>query len=273
MLAKKGSNYLGKKAPGGKETLTVTITISDDGVIYPPFIIVKSASRVGPANPRYINQDSYPEAHYYQTRDGWMMAVAFQAYLEWLVGTLRRRRTTFPILLIVDGFSGHISIDISEYCKAHGVVLYCLPPNCTNILQPCDVTIMGPLKTYYTQEVRMWQMRSSPNACLTKYTFPEVLRQIMKRIKPEAIINGFAYTGISPRCGEEGPKTLRKLPEEVATTKEIMNNSLLMIASRPDKQVTGFFVQYADNTTTHVTRQQVEEKAKSLAVSEKNKNF
>lgn len=83
---------------------------------------------------------------------------------------------TFPVLLLVDGVSSHISLDVagiklvrlasipylititreSEFCRETRIILYALLPNTTHILQPADVAIFGPLKKKWFRGTRQW---------------------------------------------------------------------------------------------------------------------
>jgi len=48
-------------------------------------------------------------------------------------------------MLIVDGHSSHIAYPGVEYDLNHGIVVYCLPPHSTHLMQPLDVACFGPL--------------------------------------------------------------------------------------------------------------------------------
>ena len=40
-----------------------------------------------------------------------------------------------------------------EYCEAHQILPFCLPPHSTHLLQPLDVGMFGPLQHYYSTAV------------------------------------------------------------------------------------------------------------------------
>jgi len=48
-------------------------------------------------------------------------------------------------MLIVDGHSSHTAYPGVEYDLSHGIVVYCLPPHSTHLMQPLDVACFGPL--------------------------------------------------------------------------------------------------------------------------------
>lgn len=70
-----------------------------------------------------------------QSDSEWMVSATFYQYIAnvmypWLV----EHQVNFPLTVFLDGQK-----------KIH---LYCLPLNATHILQPCDVSIFKPLKSY-----------------------------------------------------------------------------------------------------------------------------
>ena len=52
---------------------------------------------------------------------------------------------SFKLLLTMDGYRGHLGVDISKKCLEKGVKLWLYPPNTTHILQPLD-QVFGPVK-------------------------------------------------------------------------------------------------------------------------------
>ncbi|KAJ8965439.1 hypothetical protein NQ314_004127 [Rhamnusium bicolor] len=62
-----------------------------------------------------------------------------------------------PVLLILDAHYSHTrNIDVIDLARANHVTIIVLPPHCTLKLQPLDKIFMGVLKTYYSEEVRVW---------------------------------------------------------------------------------------------------------------------
>nr|CAI5848360.1 unnamed protein product [Callosobruchus analis] len=72
-----------------------------------------------------------------------------------------------------------MTMNLSEFCDTHGIILYCLPPNTTHILQPADVSVFKPLKTEWKKTVREWQ-RHEVNKCVTKINFCRVFELALK---------------------------------------------------------------------------------------------
>lgn len=49
-------------------------------------------------------------------------------------------------MLVPDGHESHVDAEFDEYCKANNIVPHCLPPHSSDLDQPLDVGVFGPLK-------------------------------------------------------------------------------------------------------------------------------
>nr|CAI5865741.1 unnamed protein product [Callosobruchus analis] len=58
-----------------------------------------------------------------------------------------------PVLLFLDGHKSHINMELSKFCSEKGILLCCLLPSATHILQPCDVAIFKCLKNQWKKTV------------------------------------------------------------------------------------------------------------------------
>jgi hypothetical protein len=98
--------------------------------IQPPMIIISKSlpggpyHRQGPVNASYACSDS-----------GFMDQ---SLYHQWFVKTfLEHAVPARPLLLIQDGASSHISVDLIRSAIANDVILLCLPPKTTHFTQQC----------------------------------------------------------------------------------------------------------------------------------------
>lgn len=128
---------------------------------------------------RDVGLDWFSEATFSHSTSGWMDLAAFVEYL--LFKFAKDKEIQFPILLIVDGHSTHISLEASEYCRENKIILYCLLPNATHILQACDIGFFAPMKTVWKAMVKEWQM-TNVGEVMTKKQFPAVFRKTWYRV-------------------------------------------------------------------------------------------
>ena len=82
----------------------------------------------------------------------------FVAILVNMVEFAKGKGILFAILLFVDGHSTHMIRQAAEFCKENDIILYCLLPNVTHILQPCDVGLFSSMKKALSSVVKKWQM-------------------------------------------------------------------------------------------------------------------
>src|SRR5436305_10847299 len=65
----------------------------------------------------------------------------------------RKKANMKPRILILDGHESHITSQFLFHCFHNNIIVLRLPPHTSHILQPLDVGIFGPLKTYLGQEL------------------------------------------------------------------------------------------------------------------------
>jgi len=85
---------------------------------------------------------------------GWMVSSTFfefisNGFFTWLV----KNKVKFPVVLFVDGHKSHLSLELADFCAQNQIIIYCLLPNSTHIMQPCDVAIFKPLKASWKNVV------------------------------------------------------------------------------------------------------------------------
>ncbi|XP_071642849.1 uncharacterized protein [Temnothorax longispinosus] len=181
----------------GKEKdqcITVLCTFSAAGEAIPPMIVFPY-KRI----PVHIAQsvpDGWPIG---RSDSGWMIHATFYEYVAnvfypWCVGN----NVQFPVLYFLDGHKSHISLALRDFCVEHAIILYCLPPNSTHIMQPCDVTIFKPLKAHWKKVV--YEHKQQTQKPITKANFALLFKKAFGRLllKVETIQNGFKTCGLYP---------------------------------------------------------------------------
>ena len=102
-----------------------------------------------------------------------------------------------PILLVYDGHRSHDTLKIIDLAISHGIILFCLPPHTTHMLQPLDVGVFGPFS-------RAWADRCDEIADDTGEEMPreDFVKEYMAvqyaTFKPSTIKQMFKKSGCYP---------------------------------------------------------------------------
>lgn len=176
-----------------KQSITVLCNFSANGGIVTPFIVYP-LQRIS----KEIVQSVPDDWGIGRSDSGWMTGQTFLSYvkdiyLPWLL----TNKITLPVLLLVDGHKSHINLELHEFCVQNRIILYCLYPNTTHILQPCDVGIFGPLKAAWKTTAR--KHKNEENEQITRTKFGKLFAQAFKdSMKKSIIVNAFKACGIYP---------------------------------------------------------------------------
>lgn len=194
VIAPKGSKNVYEVDMGeAKQNLTVMFTFSAAGDVTPPLIIFPN-KRIS----KQVAKSVPGDWGIGMSDNGWMKADIFIKYVEnILYPHIIGKGITFPVILFVDGHQTHLTYQLSQLCTKLGIILVCLYPNSTRILQPADVSNFYPLKVLWKRGVIDWR-RTNPYSKLGKEHFAPILAQSLKSLKRETIINGFRASGIFP---------------------------------------------------------------------------
>ncbi|KAK4287135.1 hypothetical protein Pmani_039791 [Petrolisthes manimaculis] len=102
------------------------------------------------------------------------------------------------ILLIMDNAECHMNINVVEFAIRHGIVIVTLPPHTTDKLQPLDVSVFGPFKTFLRALLNDHTLMH-PNEHITVHQLPEFACDAWtKAANPVNILSGYRATGIWP---------------------------------------------------------------------------
>lgn len=241
VIALRGTKQVGQVTSAERGTIvTVCCGINALGNSIPPFFIFPRVNfKTYMLNDAPVGSDG--AAH----PSGWMTAPNFLKYIHHFAKHAKPT-TCSPVLLLLDNHESHISVPVLDFCKESGIVLLTFPPHCSHKLQPLDLTVYGPLKTYYNTAVTDW-MVSSPGKTVTIYEIPKLAaKAIPLAFKLQNIQRGFEKPGIWPfnsnifsdedfACSSV---TDRCLPEEdnVPTEQSISDQPVMEQPSREENQ-------------------------------------
>lgn len=162
---------------------------------------------------------------------GWMNAELFVEVMNHFIKHTSASMGN-PALLILDNHESHLSIEALNIAKSSGVTILTVPPHTTVKLQPLDVGLNGPFKTFYNAAVDSWMLRNAGHA-FTIYQIGECVGQgYLKAMTPVNIISAFKKCGIFP------------YNESVFTEEDFLPSA---VTDRPDPQIEDVVVPSSPN--------------------------
>ena len=193
ILAERGVKQVSKCTSGERGTLvTSCLIVSAVGNTVPPAMVFPRvnfrAHMVAGAPPGTLGLAS---------KSGWMTSELFIQVMQHFINHTKSSKDN-PTLLIYDNHESHLSINVLNLAKDNGVNVLTLPPHSTNKLQPLDVGINKPFKTYYDQAVDEW-MTGHPATPMSIYDIAACMGIAHRRaMTPTTIMAAFRKTGIMP---------------------------------------------------------------------------
>ena len=135
ILARRGQKTVWSLTSGERgRTHTILMCGSAAGHYIPPLIIfprVRMNDKLKTGAPPGTIFETSPK--------GWINKDIFFRWLDFFIKSIPKAR---PVLLIYDGHSSHISMEVIEKARKNDIHLLCLPSHGTHILQPLDISVM-----------------------------------------------------------------------------------------------------------------------------------
>ncbi|EIN03598.1 CENP-B protein, partial [Punctularia strigosozonata HHB-11173 SS5] len=175
-----GTYHQHQQRSGGRENMTVIVTICADGTAGPPAVIFKGKAY-----------------HIGYAKKGWTTGEIGRLWIEGFDNDTRDKANGRTRLLLVDGHNSHYTRDFLEYAREAGIVILCYPSHTTHVYQGLDVVIFSPLKRYWSQERDAYEREHG--AIISKENFLAVYSAAHARaMTPSNIQMAFQKTGVWP---------------------------------------------------------------------------
>ena len=96
----------------------------------------------------------------------WSNEITMELYIDNIIVpfvTQKRQelklRFNHPAIAIFDNFCGQTTANILSHLKSHNFVPLPLPANCTDKLQPLDISVKKPMKDYLKNRFQQWYVQ------------------------------------------------------------------------------------------------------------------
>jgi len=100
-------------------------------------------------------------------------------------------------LLLLDGFGSHCTKEFLDYYDRHKIIVFCLSPHSSHLLQPLDLVVFQPYKHYHAEAVE----KATRTGCgdFNKSEFLDTIDTICQQtFKPSTLRSGFRAAGLIP---------------------------------------------------------------------------
>ncbi len=187
----KKSKCMYAQVNGTTEHITMLCGASAAGVALPPMIIYPKAFPGGAYT--FKGPD---DAVYAKSESGWVDSDLFLAWMKkiFLVHAVSQR----PVILIVDGHGSHVNLELIDLARNNNIILFCLPPHTTHLLQPLDVSVFKSLKDNFYRSLRAFCFVKK-SFVVSKKEFASVVKEpFEKALCITNIKAGFRKCGIYP---------------------------------------------------------------------------
>lgn len=193
IISEKGQRQVSKATSGERgQTVTVCCAINAAGNSVPPVFIFPRVREQ-----EYMTRGAPPGSKALTHPSGWMTSENFEKYLQHFIKSVKCNNDN-KILLILDNHISHISPTVLSLCKENGIVMLTIPPHTSHRLQPLDVAVYGPFKTYFNQACDDFMVNHPGQTIALQDIAGLVGKAYQKSITPINITKGFLKTGIYP---------------------------------------------------------------------------
>eukprot|EP00734_Pompholyxophrys_sp_LG126_P000298 Pompholyxophrys_sp_v1_NODE_98_length_2029_cov_1.880446.p1 type:complete len:452 gc:universal NODE_98_length_2029_cov_1.880446:1405-50(-) len=191
---KKGRKNVHAKSTGNREHISMVSAICSDGRYIPEFFIYKGSSDF-----RGCLNGASKGADCISTDKGYMTDAAWPYWMKHFLDCLPPKEERGPLLLILDGYGSHCNdLDLLDELYEQNILLFALPAHTSSQLQPLDVSVFGPLKTYVRNAFQEWMLKN-PGKAFNRQFFPALVCESWKMAhSTENIKSGFLKSGIWP---------------------------------------------------------------------------
>ena len=194
VITTRGTKNIYKVAPDSRTQITVLSYVAASGGFVNPLVIYPGSQ------PKFnLNSARADDYSLGKSPNGWINSEVFFTWLSSVFYNEIKDTVEFPILIFLDGHTAHINIAVSDFCRDHDIILFFFPAHASHLIQPLDVSVFGPLKKWYNQEVNSFS-RKYNGLQITKNQFFTIFDPAWQQCvsSPQNPISGFKKTGLVP---------------------------------------------------------------------------
>ena len=174
--------------------------------------------------PECLKEGFVPNTLFANSANGWING---DLYIEWFKFFLKKLPPARPVLLVHDGHSLLISIELIE----NNVHLLCLPSHTTHILQPLDVEVFISFKSNFSKSCQHFLAKHPGQVITTDSIASLICDAWYPSLSPLNIMSGFRKCCIHPF--NTGEVSDRQLAPSQAVTYTSQSEAVKPVAGEP----------------------------------------
>jgi hypothetical protein len=149
----------------------------------------------------------------------WMTICLFSAWIDHFIHALQNHSSvsmSSPHLLILDGHSSHVTIEVVKRARAVGLHLLTLPSHYSHAMQPLDVALFKPFKGAFCVYRDAWTLNNRGRGTRKEVLASWTSKALSGALTMSNIEAGFRKTSIyhlNPAAMDSslGPSVIRRL--------------------------------------------------------------
>ena len=199
-MEKQGAKVVPIANADDKRQLTAVLAVTAGGEYLPPQLLYKG--KTVKCHPQVTFPDGWDVWH---SDNRWSNEETMKRYVEKIIVpfvTQKRKalklEASYPAITIFDGFKGQTTNDIRALLNSHNIIPMQLPANCTDKLQPLDISINKPMKDHIKAKFQQWYANEVRKQLPVNQVKVDVSLSVVKGPSANWIISG--WQALEPRC-------------------------------------------------------------------------
>jgi hypothetical protein len=196
VIARRGSRSVHSIIPDQRKWLSCFVCINAGGLAIPGFYIFRGKR----FRRNYIEKCETGSTMAMQVK-AWMTKFLFSTWISHFLESVSRMDSILPTsrhLLILDGHTSHVTVEVVKVVRGVGLDLVSLPSHTSHTLQPLDVAVFKLFKTYFREYRNYWTSRNIGQKATKETLAHWVSLALRKALNENNITKGFKKTGIYP---------------------------------------------------------------------------
>ena len=186
-----------------RPVMTSVITVVGAlGQTIPPYVIFNGDSE---CMTQEMRSSCVEGTEYKMSPSGWCNSSLF---LDFIQNHFMKHITVRPCLLLYDGYSTHVTVDVIQAAREQGVHLFVLPPHSRECPQPLDISVFGPFRNSLDTECQQF-LHENPDSSITGEDLLKIIGTAFTSVLTvSTIMDGFRTSGIYPYSSTAPTNTL-----------------------------------------------------------------